>query len=87
MLMGCADIVATLLYYFLVTRVGMVRSFTYLYGLLTVSSMGLVITMAVTGADELRVVEPGLSATLSLLIIGMRIASFSTFAINYSQVV
>lgn len=48
MLMGCADILATGLYYILVTQIGMVRSFTYLFGLLAVSSIGLVITMAVT---------------------------------------
>lgn len=85
--MGAADIFATFLYYFLVTRVGMVRGFTYLFGLLAVSSIALVITMAVTGAEEMRVVEPGLSAGLSILIFCMRIAAFSTFAINYSQVV
>lgn len=84
MLMGCSDFVATIIYYVMITNTGVVKSFILLFGLLTVSSIGLVITMAVTDAEELLIIEPGLSAGLSLLIIGMRIASFSTFAINYS---
>lgn len=84
MLMGCSDFVATIIYYVMITNTGVVKSFILLFGLLTVSSIGLVITMAVTNAEELLIIEPGLSAGLSLLIIGMRIASFSTFAINYS---
>jgi len=82
--MGCADFVATFIYYIMITRTGVVKSFIGLFGLLVVSSIGLVITMAVTEAEELVNVSPGLSAGLSLLIIGMRIAAFSTFAINYS---
>ncbi len=84
MLMGCSDFVATLIYYVMITKTGVVQSFIILFGLLAISSIGLVVTMAVTKAEDLVIVEPGLSAGLSLLIIGMRIASFSTFAINYS---
>jgi hypothetical protein len=87
MLMGLADVVSVVIYLVMVSKVGVVRSFTYLFGLLAVSSVGLVVVMEASKAQDLEVVQPGLSASLSLLIIGMRIASFSTFAINYSQVV
>ena len=84
MLMGCADVVATVIYYFMITRVGVVQSFLILFGLLAVSSIALVLTLGVTKAEEMRVVDAGLSAGLSIMIIGMRIASFGSFAINYS---
>lgn len=83
-LMGIADIVATGLFYILVSKLGMILAFLILFGLLAVSSITLVITLAITKAEELLVVEPGLSACLSLMIIGMRIAAFGSFAINYS---
>lgn len=83
-MMGVADIVATAFYYILITHCGIIKAFMYLFGLLAVSSMGLVITLAVTNAEEAKNIEAGLSATLSILIIGMRIASFATFAVNYS---
>lgn len=84
MLMGCADVVATVIYYFMITKIGVVQSFLILFGLLAVSSIALVVTLGVSKAEEMRVVDAGLSAGLSIMIIGMRIASFGSFAINYS---
>lgn len=85
--MGISDIVATAVYYVLMTNVGMARSFTYLFLLLAVSSLILVIVLGFTHADQKEVVSTGLSASLSILVILMRIGSFSTFAVNYSQVI
>jgi hypothetical protein len=83
--MGLADVIAVVSYLVMVSRVGVVHSFTYLFGLLAASSLGLVVMMEASKASqELDVVQPGLSASLSLCVIGMRIASFSTLAINYS---
>jgi hypothetical protein len=86
--MGLADVIAVVSYLVMVSRVGVVHSFTYLFGLLAASSLGLVVMMEASKASQqMEVVQPGLSASLSLCVIGMRIASFSTLAINYSQVV
>lgn len=86
--MGLADVIAILSYLVMVSRVGVVHSFTYLFGLLAVSSLGLVLLMEANKASqEFEVLQPELSASLCLCVIGMRIASFSTLAINYSQVV
>jgi len=85
--MGFSDIFAVIIYYFLVERSGVIRSFIFFFALLAFTSISLVITMAVSEAESMDIVPKGLSALLSLLIIGMRIGSFASFAINYSQVV
>jgi hypothetical protein len=87
MLMGAADIVATAIYYLLVTKTGVVQSFLVFFVMIAVSSIILVIVLAVTDAEDALVVATGLSCGLSILIIGMRIGAFASFAVNYSQVV
>lgn len=52
MLMGVSDIVATVLYYSLVTKIGMVRSFVIFFSLLAFSSISMVITLAISGAED-----------------------------------
>lgn len=84
MLMGAADIVATAIYYLLVTKTGVVQSFLVFFVMIAVSSILLVIVLAVTDAEDAVVVSTGLSCGLSILIIGMRIGSFASFAVNYS---
>ena len=85
--MGISDIFATAIYYFLTQYYGMIKSFSLLFTLLAISSLGLVIVLGVTHADDQEIISKGLSFALSFLIILMRISSFATFAINYSQVV
>jgi hypothetical protein len=50
--MGVSDIVATVLYYSLVTKIGMVRSFVIFFSLLAFSSISMVITLAISGAED-----------------------------------
>ena len=85
--MGLSDIAATILFYLLSTHLGAVKSFVILFGLLAVSSIALVVTLAVTSAEDAVSLSSKLSLTLTILIIAMRLASFSTFALNYSLVV
>ena len=85
--MGFSDIFAVIIYYFLITHSGVIRSFIFFFALLAFTSISLVITMAVSDAESMDIVPKRLSVLLSFLIIGMRIGSFASFAINYSQVV
>lgn len=87
MAMGFSDMAATLIFYFAATRLSVSKSFILLFGLLALSSLGLCITLGITKAEDLVELSTGLSVTLSILVIAMRIASFSSFAFNYSQVV
>jgi hypothetical protein len=50
--MGLSDIAATILFYLLSTHLGAVKSFVILFGLLAVSSIALVVTLAVTSAED-----------------------------------
>ena len=50
--MGLSDIGATCIFYGLKTRLGVVKSFVILFGLLTLASLSLVITLAVSGAEH-----------------------------------
>lgn len=86
-LMGCADMFATVLYYVLITKLGMVQSFRILFSLLAMSSLSLVVLLAIADVDSYAVAETtpaGLAVALSALIMCMRVTSFATFAINYS---
>lgn len=46
-LMGCADIIATIVYFLLVTKIGVIHSYRILYSLLALSSLILTITLLV----------------------------------------
>ena len=85
--MGFSDMAATVLYYILSTKLGAVKTFIILFALLALSSLSLVITLAVTRAEDTVNLSSTLSTILTFLIIAMRLASFSTFALNYSIVV
>jgi len=87
MLMGCADIFATVIYYLLITRIGMILSFKILFVLLAFGSLSIVSLLAVNNIEDGSEPSPQLSACLSILIMVMRVSSFATFAINYSQVI
>lgn len=85
--MGLSDMAATLVFYVLSTNLGPIKSFVILFSLLVLSSLALVVTLAVTSAEDAVSLSSHLSLTLTILIIAMRLASFSTFALNYSLVV
>ena len=84
MYMGLSDMFSCVLTYFLATSLSTVRVFTWLFSLLILSSMSLTITMATTSAsDPDSDLSPQLAALLTLSIIGMRVAAFSSFNVNY----
>ena len=74
--MGFADLLSTVLLYHMAKHLDTVTSFTWLYGLLIVSSLSLVIAQALS---------PGVSVLFTLSILGMRIASFASY-LNYVTV-
>ena len=75
--MGFADLLSTVLVYHMAKHLDTATSFTWLYGLLIVSSLSLVIAQALS---------PGISVLFTLSILGMRIASFASY-LNYVTVV
>ena len=84
---GLADFCSTLLVYYMAKRQGFIKVIMWLFGLLIVSSISLVITLATSSASDPDAdLSPGLAALLTCSIIGMRIASFASY-VCYVQLV
>jgi hypothetical protein len=82
-LVGFADIFATLLYFALVSHLKLTQSFKLLFNTLAIVSLALWFVLGSIGEDEIDVV---MSGWLTLLVMAMRVSAFATFALNYNQV-
>lgn len=86
--MGVSDLTAIMIYYSIITYKGIVTSYTILFFTLAVSSLCLVLILAMKNLEDSEVkIKPLLSFGISISIMAMRISSFATFAINYSTVI